>query len=139
MPLRKEKTPRFLGPDGVELVYETAACRCAPCNASRWQASPTPLLILAVIAVNWVPVTLFCPSYDHHPGRVAIAVLFHILVVLVVVSWVYTCCTDPGTTPESYQRQMAAAAAQGETVQQCRRWAAAGRAPATITQRLPHG
>ena len=40
---------------------------------------------------------------------------------LLLCSWCYTCCTDPGTPTEAWQRQMASAAFSGASVPVCRR------------------
>ena len=107
--------------DDVNLVYETDSWRAAPCNSARIGSSPTPLLVVLLVGLNYVPVVVFSLSMGVDAGKVVFVVLFHISLVLMFASWLYTCCTDPGTPPESWQRQMAAAVARGETVAVCRR------------------
>ena len=95
--------------------------QCAPYHTQRCNAAPTPLIVILLIGLNYIPLVLFCVNYGADGGRIVGIVVFHVLLAFVVVSWSYTCCTDPGTPPESWQRQMAAAVARGENVPVCRR------------------
>ena len=105
----------------VTLSYDTAPWRCAPYHISRLQAAPTPLIVLVLIAVNWIPIVLFSLSIGSDAGRYIAIVFFHLVLAFMIVSWSYTCCTDPGTAPEAWQRQMAAEVALGKEVTICRR------------------
>ena len=98
-----------------------APCRWAPCGASRYQYAPTPLLILVVIALNYIPAVLFTLDRGSDGGRTTLVVIFHIFLGLTIWAWCFTCFVDPGVPPETWQRQMAARAAKGEPVQVCRR------------------
>ena len=31
------------------------ACRCAPCSCNRASSAPTPLLVVAIVALNYIP------------------------------------------------------------------------------------
>ena len=114
-------SPRALDSSNVDLVYETASWRCAPCNGARCGASPTPLIVVVLIGLNYIPVVLYSLDLSVNVGTVIGVVIFHLLLGLMLLSWAYTCCTDPGTPPESWQRQMQALANRGESVQVCRR------------------
>ena len=105
----------------VDISYTTAPWKCAPCHTSRVQASPTPLIILLLVAVNYIPMVFFSLSMGVDSGRVFAVVIFHMSLVLMVLSWSYTCCTDPGTAPQWWQRQMAQEVANGRDVTVCRR------------------
>ena len=102
-------------------IHEAAPWRCAPCNQSRCGAAPTPLFILVLIALNYIPVVIFGISFRNDAGSITAAVLFHIALAFTILSWVYTCCTDPGVAPEAWQRQMAQEVANGRDVPVCRR------------------
>jgi len=112
---------RAVDSSAVEIKYETDEWRCAPYHHSRLAASPTPLIIVLLVGVNYVPLVLFTCEMGVNAGKVVVLVIFHLLVGLMFLSWLYTCCTDPGTPPDSWQRQMSAAASRGESVQVCRR------------------
>lgn len=100
---------------------EPLPCQFAPCNPGRWHSSPTPLVILFLIVLNYFPCVIFTLALGVGGGSIVAISLFHVFLVLSVVSWVHTCATDPGVPPEAFQQTMAAAAASGEPVQICRR------------------
>ena len=107
--------------DHADVKYQTEPWRCAPYHGSRCAASPTPLLILVIVAVNYIPMVLFSTSMGVDAGRIIAVVIFHLLLICVFLSWAYTCCTDPGTAPQWWQRQMAQEVATGREVTICRR------------------
>lgn len=115
--LRMSAAPEQITP----VEHAAAEWRCAPCHFHRVQACPTPLIILLLVGLNYFPVVLF--NLDEHAGvgRVLIVVVFHLCLSLMLLSWSYTCCTDPGTPPQEWQREMAAAVERGESVNVCRR------------------
>ena len=91
-------------------------CRCAPCNPGRMGAAVTPLLIVAIVALNYIPSVLFALDMGVDAATVALVVVFHLLLGLMIVAWSFTCATDPGVPPERWQRQMAGEAAAGREV-----------------------
>ena len=91
-------------------------CRCAPCNPGRMGAAVTPLLIVAIVALNYIPSVLFALDMGIDAATVALVVVFHLLLGLMIVAWSFTCATDPGVPPERWQRQMAGEAAAGREV-----------------------
>jgi len=66
-------------------------------------------------------VVVFTLSRGQTGGRWLLVVVFHLLLALMAVAWAQCCFTDPGTPPESWQRAMAALAAEGHEVPICRR------------------
>ena len=117
MPVSPNTTPEQVEAE----VYDAATWRCAPYHSSRAGSSPVPLLILLIIGVNYVAVVLFTLDMGVDAGKVVGIVIFHLLIGLMFLSWCYTCCTDPGTAPDAWQRQMSAAASRGESIPVCRR------------------
>lgn len=105
----------------VSLSYDSAPWRCAPCGPGRWQASPTPLIVLIVIGVTYIPMVLFTLDYSRDAGRIVAVILFHVMLALMLLSYLMTMCTDPGTPPEEWQRQMTVVTSRGESVPVCRR------------------
>ena len=103
------------------IAYEPAPCHCAPCNHGRLSSSPTTLIVMALIAVNYIPIVLFALTQSADAGRVAAVVFFHIGLVLMLLAYFMAMFTDPGTPPEEWQRQMQTAVAQGQTIAVCRR------------------
>mmetsp|Transcript_11928 Transcript_11928/g.30575 ORF Transcript_11928/g.30575 Transcript_11928/m.30575 type:complete len:360 (-) Transcript_11928:226-1305(-) len=95
--------------------------RCAPCNAGRASAAPTPIIVAGIVALNYVPLVLFLLDQRVDGGRVTAVVIFHIFLLLMLLAYFMAMCTDPGTPPEEWQQQMAAAVSRGETVPVCRR------------------
>lgn len=84
---------------------------CAPCSIARLQFAPMPMIMVAVIVVNYIFYVVW--TIQRGVDRAMMVVLFtifHLLLALVVMSWLYTCATDPGVPPESWQRRMAAQA-----------------------------
>ena len=116
-----DPSSRAVDSSAVEIAYETAPWRCTPCNSARCGASPTPLIIVLLVALNWIPVVIFTLGHGVNAGRVVGVVLFHFALVFMFLAWFYTCCTDPGTPPETWQREMSNAAARGDSVPICRR------------------
>jgi hypothetical protein len=112
-----------VSPDDVKITppHRPEKWRCAPYHPARAMAAPTPLIMVMVIAVNYIPMVLFNLDMGLSAGRVAVVVAFHLLLGLCMVSWLYTCCTDPGTAPASFQQQAMEAAERGEDVSICRR------------------
>ena len=114
--------------DAASIVVETgltnrraAPWRCSPCNEGRLAASPTPIIILGIIAANYVTLVLYGLDYRADAMRIALVITFHLLLCLMAVSWFMVCCTDPGVPPEEWQRDMAARVERGEHVPVCRR------------------
>lgn len=99
------------------------ACRCAPCSCNRASSAPTPLLVVAIVALNYIPNVFWALElHDRSAGCVVVIFFFHVLLSLMVLAWAHTCCTDPGVPPEWWQRRMAALAAGGqEDLKVCRR------------------
>ena len=79
-------------------------------------AAVTPLLIVAIVALNYIPSVLFALDMGIDAATVALVVVFHLLLGLMIVAWSFTCATDPGVPPEWWQRQMAGEAAAGRDV-----------------------
>jgi palmitoyltransferase len=95
---------------------------CAPCNQGRWSAAPTALIFLGIIALTWIPVTLFTLSFRQYAGgTVALVVVFHMLLLLTLAAWLHAAFVDPGTPPEAWQREMSEAERRGERVNVCQR------------------
>jgi len=91
--------------------WAPAACACAPCSTTRAQSAPVPFIIVFVILLNYIPYVFWAVQRGLSIGvLVAMFTVWHVFLALVVVSWVYTCCTDPGTPPAEWQRQADAAA-----------------------------
>jgi len=101
--------------------HEAAPWKCAPCNAGRVQASPTPLIVGALIVLNYIPLVLFLLDQRTDAGRIFAIVIFHICLALLLLSYFMAMCTDPGTPPDEWQREMQVVAARGESVPVCRR------------------
>eukprot|EP00966_Prymnesium_polylepis_P241715 5589725-Prymnesium_polylepis.1 len=78
---------------------EPLPCRWAPCGPARQQYAPTPLLVIAVIVLNYIPVVLFTLDHGSTGGRVALVVFFNFFLGLTIVAWIYTCSVDPGVPP----------------------------------------
>ena len=79
-------------------------CHCAPCSASRAGAAPTPLIVVAIVAINYIPNVLWSLEVNDASGGAVVAVIFfHFFVGLMVLAWAYTCFTDPGVPPERWQ------------------------------------
>ena len=101
---------------------EPEPCHCAPCSSSRAGAAPTPLIVVGIVAINYIPNVLWSLEVNGASGGAVVAVIFfHFFVGLMVLAWAYTCFTDPGVPPERWQRQMAALAQAGQEVKVCRK------------------
>ncbi len=92
-------------------------CACAPCNRGRCASCPVPLIILIIICINYIPYLWMLSRPRHHALSVCLVVIFHILLALLLLSWVYTCATDPGTPPARWQRAMSQIAQSGQQVE----------------------
>jgi len=105
----------------IRSEHKAAPWKCAPCNSGRASASPTPLIVCGIVALNYIPLVLFLLDERLDGGRVAAVVVFHLCLVLMLLAYFMAMCTDPGTTPREWQQEMQAAVARGETVPVCRR------------------
>ena len=68
---RKAMNMRTAAADGAP-----EPCRCAPCNPGRMGAAVTPLLILAIVALNYIPSVLFALDMGVDAATVALVVVF---------------------------------------------------------------
>ena len=64
-----------------------------------------PLLVLAIIVLNYIPFVIWNIEHGSQlAANIVLVIIFHILLGLLVCSWIYTSCTDPGVPPERWQR-----------------------------------
>jgi len=120
MPHAESAAPVDMRP--IEITtHEAAPCRCSPCNGGRAAAAPTPLIVLGLIGLNYIPLVLFLLDQQLDGGRVVSIVFFHLFLILLLLAYFMAMCTDPGVPPVEWQRKMQQAAARGESVQVCRR------------------
>ncbi len=80
-------------------------CRIAPCGVFRLCVSPMFFLVFGIVGINYAPYVLWLP----HESIVAktCVFVFHVLVALLLGSYVMCVFTDPGTTPVEWHRLVA--------------------------------
>ena len=92
---------------------EPAPWRCAPCNKGRFDSCPLAGVVLLIVLANYASAVLYPLGVDRvrYPGEPTmlaehtrpwsislwVLVYFHVPLLLAIVSWASTCCTDPGT------------------------------------------
>ena len=54
--------------------------------------------MVVLIGLNYIPVVLYSLDLSVNVGTVLGVVVFHLLLGLMLLSWAYTCCTDPGNS-----------------------------------------
>jgi hypothetical protein len=65
-------------------THEAAPCRCSPCTGGRAAAAPTPLIVLGLIGLNYIPLVLFLLDQQLDGGRVVSIVFFHLFLILLL-------------------------------------------------------
>ena len=83
-----------------------AECRCSPCNAWRILASPMFGVVFGIAYINYMPYAVWTPCDSF--GRYVSVGVFHVLLALLLWSYVQCVFTDPGTTPVAWARAVAA-------------------------------
>ena len=74
--------------------------RCAPCNVFRICVSPMIVLVFGIVGCSYGPYVLWLP---HETVWSQFCVLvFHVLVALLLASYLMCVFTDPGTTPVAW-------------------------------------
>ena len=69
-----------------------------------------------------MPIVVLLPAHRTDGGRIVAIVVFHVALLMMILSWTMVMLTDPGTPSEEWQRQMAAVVARNErSVPVCRR------------------
>ena len=82
-----------------------APCRCAPCGIFRILISPMIVVVFLIVGMSYGPYVLWMP-HETLWSQFCV-VVFHILVLLLLTSYLMCVFTDPGTTPEGWQRLVA--------------------------------
>mmetsp|Transcript_59410 Transcript_59410/g.118040 ORF Transcript_59410/g.118040 Transcript_59410/m.118040 type:complete len:229 (+) Transcript_59410:73-759(+) len=77
-----------------------AECKCAPCTGFRCCCSPMFFLVFGIVAITYGPYVLWLP-HETLWSQFCI-VVFHVLVLLLLASYVMAVFTDPGTTPTAW-------------------------------------
>lgn len=84
-------------------------CRCAPCTGFRCCCSPMFIVVLGIIGVNYGPYVLWVQSPTSSPILWSLSVtIFHVLVLLLLISYFMCVFTDPGTVPIAWHRMVEA-------------------------------
>ena len=80
--------------------------RAAPCSIYRWLISPMFLVVFGIVVANYLPYVLWTP---HATVGAWVAVgVFHVLLALLLGSYLMTVFTDPGTVPAEWNAAVAA-------------------------------
>lgn len=79
------------------LEGSAAPCRMAPCSLARILISPMVVFVLFLISLSYMPLVLW---YDRTAAwAFAHLALFHLLIALLLMSYMMTVCVDPGAPP----------------------------------------
>eukprot|EP00967_Tisochrysis_lutea_P131955 scaffold229854_cov37-Tisochrysis_lutea.AAC.2 len=93
-----------------------ANCAFAPCSGSRLQSAPVPLIILGIVLLNYIPYVVWAVQRGLSKGLIAVLfTFFHLLLLMMMWSWAYTCATDPGVPTQAWQDHMEAVAKEAPT------------------------
>ena len=87
------------------LAEPPLAPQCSPCNGYRICISPMFCVTLAIVMVNYFPYVVWTPHtclLDY-----ARLVVFHLLLLLLLASYMQTVFTDPGTVPSEWHAAVA--------------------------------
>ncbi len=110
--MAREREPLALGSGGPSALAEDdepampAECRCAPCSAYRLLISPMFALVFVIVALNYAPYVLW--TWNASLLTLACNFVFHVLLTLLLGSYLQCVFTDPGTVPSEWHRAVAA-------------------------------
>jgi hypothetical protein len=94
-------------------------CRWSPCNIWRCCCSPMFGVVFGIIACSYGPYVLWTPHTTIFSWFCL--VVFHVLVLLLIGSYVMTVFTDPGTVPTAWHEMIAADESLAADHQLCRK------------------
>ncbi|KAL1524571.1 hypothetical protein AB1Y20_019461 [Prymnesium parvum] len=80
-------------------------CAVAPCTGFRFLASPMFVVVWCIVAINYAPYVLWTPRDT--VVRWLCVIVFHVLVALLLGSYVMCVFTDPGTVPVEWHEAVA--------------------------------
>jgi palmitoyltransferase len=86
--------------------FPSDPCRCAPCSPYRWLISPMFLVVWGIVGANYFPYVIWVPHAS--VGSWLAVVIFHVLLALLLASYLMTVFTDPGTVPPEWHEAVAA-------------------------------
>ena len=84
-----------------------APCRCSPCSCLRLLCSPMFVVVFGIVGLSYGPYVLWLP-WKVFAWKCFCVAVFHILVALLLTSYVMCVFTDPGTVPWAWHRIIAA-------------------------------
>ena len=80
-----------------------APCRCSPCSCIRLLCSPMFGVVFFIVGISYAPYVLWVP-WKYFALKCFCLSVFHVLIALLIGSYVMCVFTDPGTVPLSWQR-----------------------------------
>ena len=86
--------------------FSPQSCGVAPCSCFRCLVSPMFLVVLALVGISYGPFVLWTPHVTTW-SWIGIGV-FHVLITLLLSSYIMCVLTDPGTTPLEWHEKIAA-------------------------------
>eukprot|EP00966_Prymnesium_polylepis_P215912 4998639-Prymnesium_polylepis.4 len=106
---RTSSTPTYDAASSWQPIDADAApalpCAVAPCTGFRCLATPMFFVVLGIVGCNYAPYVLWTPIDSI--WRWFCVVVFHVLVVLLLGSYVMCVFTDPGTVPAAWHEMIA--------------------------------
>ena len=94
-------------------------CKVAPCTGFRCCCSPMFFVVIGIVGINYGPYVLWLPHNSIWSWFCV--VVFHLLIALLLGSYVMCVFTDPGTTPPRWHRLVASDQRLRSEFQFCRR------------------
>jgi palmitoyltransferase ZDHHC2/15/20 len=89
-----------------DVSFPPQPCSVAPCSCFRCLASPMFVVVFGLVGVSYAPFVLWT-THSTAWSYFSLGV-FHVLVALLLSSYVMCLATDPGTTPAAWHDQIAA-------------------------------
>ncbi|GBG30738.1 Palmitoyltransferase [Hondaea fermentalgiana] len=93
------------GRPGSVALSKAPPQQCSPCGAARILGSCMMFLVVGLVLLSYVPMMHFYA--DGSATGSIVLLIFHVLIVLTLVSYFQTALTDPGTVPLGWHARVA--------------------------------
>lgn len=91
--------------------------KCSPCNRYRICISPMFCMVWGIVGINYAPYVLWTP---HTTWLSWISlVVFHVLLFMLLASYLHCVFTDPGTVPQAWSDRIASDPQQAARYRYC--------------------
>lgn len=86
-----------------------APCKCSPCTGFRCLCTPMFLVVFAIVALSYAPYVVWPIVWPQNTILSTLCItIFHILIALLLGSYVMCVFTDPGTVPPEWDEMLRA-------------------------------